>query len=78
MNAISDPAIIRVLNENGGESELYPGSADLVERNLNRRVEVLCPVASAEMKTQLRNVLAAYLRDNSRAHRLLPDGTISR
>jgi polyphosphate kinase len=61
---------------NGGEEELYLGSADMMERNLNRRVEVLCPVRDADLKESLRHVvLAAYLRDNVRAHVLQPDGT---
>jgi polyphosphate kinase len=61
---------------NGGQEELYLGSADLMERNLNRRVEVLCPVIDADLRRALRDiVLDAYLRDNSRAHVLRADGT---
>ena len=60
--------------ENGGEEELYLGSADMMERNLNRRVEVLCPVVDRDLKHSLRQVLGAYLKDNSRAHLLQPDG----
>ena len=47
-----------------------------MERNLNRRVEVLSPVIDPDLKRSLRHVvLAAYLRDNVRAHVLRADGT---
>jgi polyphosphate kinase len=61
--------------ENGGEPEMYLGSADLMERNLNRRVEVLCPVLQSDIKTKLRGILDTYLRDNVRAYRLTTDGS---
>jgi polyphosphate kinase len=61
--------------ENGGHPEVYIGSADLMERNLDRRVEVLCPVKDAEVRRHLREtVLEAYLADTDRAKVLLPDG----
>ena len=53
---------------NGGDEEIYLGSADLMERNLDRRVEVLCPVRSPELVSHIRDlVLDAYLRDTDRA-----------
>ena len=61
--------------ENGGTPEAFIGSADLMERNLDRRVEVLCPVKDADIRHHLRHVvLEAMLRDTDRAYRLLPDG----
>jgi len=61
---------------NAGIPTIYIGSADIMERNLDRRVEVLCPVVSADMADHLRNVvLAAYLRDTSRSRVLRADGT---
>jgi polyphosphate kinase len=61
---------------NGGNEEIYLGSADLMERNFDRRVEVLCPVLDPGLRWTLRHVLLdAYLRDNSRAHILQSDGT---
>lgn len=60
---------------NDGHPEIYFGSADIMERNLDRRVEVLCPVLDAAMAEHLRvTVLAAYLRDTHRSRLLGADG----
>jgi polyphosphate kinase len=56
---------------NGGSEEMYIGSADLMERNLDRRVETLIPVGDRGVLRHLRDVvLDAYLRDTARAYRL--------
>ena len=64
---------------NGGEpddSEVYIGSADWMQRNLDRRVEVVLPILDPELKAYLKDVyLDAYLRDNVNARTLRPDGT---
>jgi polyphosphate kinase len=65
--------------ENNGDEEIYIGSADLMPRNLNRRVEVVCPVKEPRLKRYLRDeVLQAYLRDNTNARELQPDGLYQR
>ncbi|MGE0122800.1 MAG: polyphosphate kinase 1 [Vicinamibacterales bacterium] len=65
--------------ENGGDHELYIGSADLMERNLDRRVEVLVPVTDATLRGHLRDVvLEALLGDNTRAWLLSPTGRYER
>jgi polyphosphate kinase len=62
--------------ENDGTPQVYIGSADLMERNLNKRVEAVCPVLDTELSQFLRHVvLEAYLRDNVRARVLQPDGS---
>ncbi|HEX8844791.1 MAG TPA: polyphosphate kinase 1 [Pyrinomonadaceae bacterium] len=64
---------------NGGDEEIFIGSADWMSRNLDRRVEVLAPIYDSSLKRHLKDVvLAAYLRDNVKARRLLPDGTYER
>jgi len=64
---------------NGGQEEIYLGSADLMDRNLDRRVEVLFPVENPEHVKYLKNdVLAAYSRDNTRARLMKSDGTYTR
>ena len=51
---------------------MFLGSADLMERNLDRRVETLCPVRHAGNASHLRDVvLDAYLKDNVRAYELI-------
>ncbi len=63
--------------ENGGEPQAFIGSADLMERNLDRRVEVLCPVLDRSLLEYLRDtVLGSYLRDSERAAMLGPDGGV--
>ena len=58
--------------ENAGDPALYIGSADLMERNMDRRVETLCPIADPTIARELRQiVLETYLRDNARAYELV-------
>jgi polyphosphate kinase len=65
--------------ENGGEPEVYIGSADLMERNLDRRVEVLCPISDPELRQQLHDVVLSAVRsDTARAWTLQTDGTYVR
>lgn len=69
---------IYYFHNNGGE-EIYLGSADLMQRNLDHRVEVVFPVERPDHIKYLRDhVLAAYLRDNTRARLMQPDGTYVR
>ena len=64
---------------NGGDEQLYMGSADLMPRNINRRVETLFPVEDERFIRHLRDeVLATYLADNTKARLLQPDGTYTR
>lgn len=61
--------------ENGGNVELYMGSADWMPRNLERRVEILFPVLNPQLKEQVWHILDVQLRDNVKAQLLQPDGT---
>ncbi|HEY0174149.1 MAG TPA: polyphosphate kinase 1 [Pyrinomonadaceae bacterium] len=62
--------------QNGGEEELYTGSADWMPRNFDRRVETIAPVRDERLKKYLKDVLLdAYLRDNVKARLLGPDGS---
>jgi polyphosphate kinase len=64
---------------NGGEEEIFVGSADLMPRNINRRVEALFPVKEPQSIRYLRNdVLAVYLNDNLKTRVMQPDGTYKR
>ena len=64
---------------NGGEEKIYVGSADLMPRNLNRRVEVLFPIENARMQRRIRDkILEKYLADTGAARLMQPDGTFIR
>ncbi len=64
---------------NGGEEDLLMGSADLMPRNLDRRVEQLFPVEDPDLRESIyKHVLCVHMRDNIKARRLLADGTYER
>ena len=61
---------------NNGAEECYLGSADLMPRNLNRRVEVLFPVERPALIRRLKDeILHAYLQDEANARRMYKDGS---
>jgi polyphosphate kinase len=65
--------------ENGGDEEVFMGSADWMPRNLDRRVEVLSPITSEPIKRYLIDeYLDVYLRDNTKARLLNPSGRYER
>jgi polyphosphate kinase len=60
---------------NGGRAEWYIGSADLMERNLDRRVEVVTPIEDQEAQSRLSRIIEVMLADDRRSWQLKPDGT---
>ena len=64
---------------NGGDEEIYMGSADWMPRNLYERVEVLVPLRDELLRDRVRHeILEAYLADNLKARILLRDATYIR
>ena len=64
---------------NGDDEEIYLGSADLMPRNLNRRVEVLFPVEDKGLVRTLKDdILGTYLKDQAKARHMQPDGKYAR
>jgi len=65
--------------ENAGEPELYAGSADLMPRNLDHRVEIIFPVTDAKLVKRVRvEVLSRYLCDGKNSRIMQSDGTYQR
>lgn len=62
----------------GSETAFYIASADLMTRNLNRRVEIACPVKDTMLCELLRWILDYQLRDTAKASLMLPDGSYCR
>jgi len=61
--------------QNGGEEEYYIGSADLMRRNLESRVEVVAPVDDPDLRQELRLILDVQLGDQRSAWDMQSDGT---
>ena len=61
---------------NGGKEEVYIGSADLMPRNIDHRVELLVPIRDGSMVRRIVDqLLSLYLSDNVKARQMLPNGT---
>ncbi|MGH2538517.1 MAG: polyphosphate kinase 1 [Candidatus Promineifilaceae bacterium] len=61
---------------NGGDRAVYLGSADLMPRNIDRRIEVLYPVEDPLLQREIvESVLEVYLADTAKARRLQADGS---
>jgi polyphosphate kinase len=60
---------------NGGRPEYYIGSADAMQRNLEKRVEVLVPIEDPRLQAELRHILDNQLTDQRGAWDMLPDGS---
>ena len=69
--------VVRFIN--GGEEEIYLSSADLMSRNLDRRLEVMFPIQDPAIKDRIRReAMELPLADNVKLRWLCPDGTYQR
>lgn len=64
--------------KNNGQEQYFIGSADLMKRNLERRVEVIAPVESSVLQAQLREILNLQLTDRRGVWDMQPDGSYTR
>lgn len=60
--------------ENGGDEEVYIGSADMMPRNLNDRVELMIPVEDIEIKYRIKEMIKEELKDNQKSYKMYEDG----
>ncbi len=58
---------------NGGNEEIYIGSADLLTRNIDRRIEVIAPIRDTEIRAYLKGIFEIYWRDTVKARILDQD-----
>jgi len=63
---------------NGGDEEVYIASADWMERNMDRRVEILFPVLDVKVRESLKDIVNLYLHAHSHARFLQADGSYQR
>ncbi|MFI3170918.1 MAG: polyphosphate kinase 1 [Eubacteriales bacterium] len=59
----------------GAEQEIYIGSADMMTRNTEKRVEVACPILDDDIKNRLNRMLTLMLKDNIKGRMMMNDGT---
>jgi polyphosphate kinase len=64
--------------KNGGEEEIYVGSADWMTRNFHNRVELVFPIYEVNIKKHLSEILDLYWKDNTKSWRLNSDGSYSK
>jgi polyphosphate kinase len=76
---LEHPRIYYFRNGGNENEEILLGSADLMPRNLDRRVEQLFPIEDPDLRDSLFNqILSVHLQDNMQSRRLLPDGSYER
>ncbi|MDH4227911.1 MAG: polyphosphate kinase 1 [Deltaproteobacteria bacterium] len=64
---------------NGGNPEIYSGSADWMPRNFSKRVEILYPILNNDLKSRIMDeILLTYLKDNVKARIMQSDGSYTR
>lgn len=59
----------------GPEAKVYIGSADMMTRNTEKRVEVACPIYDETIRRRLKHCMKVMLSDNLKAREMMPDGT---
>jgi len=64
--------------KNNGNNDVFLSSADWMTRNLHRRVEIMFPIKSDNLKKQLMELLDVYWRDNTKSWKLNSDGTYTK
>jgi polyphosphate kinase len=60
---------------NNGQPKLYLGSADVMQRNFDRRIEVLFPIDDKRIKDDITEILKLYLKDTAKTRVMMSDGT---
>lgn len=64
---------------NGGDARVYMGSADLMPRNLDRRIETLVPILAPELRAKIHDeILVPHFADNTKSYALQKDGSYTR
>jgi polyphosphate kinase len=63
---------------NNGDEKIYLSSADIMKRNLDRRIEVMVPIESHKNRERIKEVLKLYMEDEVNSRILLEDGTYRR
>lgn len=63
---------------NGGNEEIYMGSADMMPRNLDKRVEILFPVEDEKIKSDIKEILNIQMEDTDKTHIMNSDGVYER